>query len=116
MRILHAGNDHERCFLAEQELESERIRDCARPAGQYLPLRHLPADSRGSANGGPAEVGMTSELTRRDFLSTLGAGVVVLCVVEAADAQESGRRSGGDARPQQISAWLHIGEDGVVMV
>ncbi|HVP48228.1 MAG TPA: molybdopterin cofactor-binding domain-containing protein [Bryobacteraceae bacterium] len=54
-------------------------------------------------------------LTRRDFLSTLGGGVVVLCVVEAADAQESGRRArGGDAHPQEISAWLHIGEDGIV--
>ncbi|MBZ5592605.1 MAG: molybdopterin-dependent oxidoreductase [Acidobacteriia bacterium] len=60
---------------------------------------------------------MTSELTRRDFLSALGGGVVVLCVVEAADAQESGRRArGGDARPQEISAWLHIGEDGMVAV
>ena len=60
---------------------------------------------------------MTGELTRRDFLSALGGGVVVLCVVEAADAQESGRRArGGDARPQEISAWMHIGEDGVVTV
>ena len=58
---------------------------------------------------------MTSELTRRDFLSALGGGVVVLCAVEAADAQESGRRARrGDAQPQEISAWLHIGEDGVV--
>jgi len=56
-------------------------------------------------------------LTRRDFLSTLGGGVVVLCVVEAADAQESGRRArGGDAHPPEISAWLHIGEDGIVTV
>ena len=60
---------------------------------------------------------MTSELTRRDFLSALGGGVVVLCMVEAADAQESGRRARrGDAQPQEISAWLHIGEDGVVTV
>jgi isoquinoline 1-oxidoreductase len=60
---------------------------------------------------------MTSELTRRDFLSALGGGVVVLCVMEAADAQESGRRARvGDAKPQEISAWLHIGEDGVVTV
>ena len=61
---------------------------------------------------------MTGELTRRDFLSTLGGGVVILCVAEAADAQESGRRvrGGGDARPEEISAWLHIGEDGIVSV
>jgi nicotinate dehydrogenase subunit B len=56
--------------------------------------------------------------TRRDFLAALGGGIVVLCVIdEPADAQESGRRSrGGDARPAEISAWLHIGEDGGVTV
>jgi isoquinoline 1-oxidoreductase len=61
---------------------------------------------------------MTSALTRRDFLGALGGGIVILCVVdEPADAQESGRRSqGGDARPAEISAWLHIGEDGGVTV
>ena len=60
---------------------------------------------------------MTAELTRRDFLTALGGGIVVLCVVEDADAQESGRRAHtGDAHPQEISAWLHIGEDGAVTV
>jgi nicotinate dehydrogenase subunit B len=56
--------------------------------------------------------------TRRDFLTALGGGIVVLCVIdEPADAQESGRRSrGGDARPAEISAWLHIAEDGDVTV
>jgi nicotinate dehydrogenase subunit B len=61
---------------------------------------------------------MTTELSRRNFLNALGGGIVVLCVVdEAADAQESGRRAhGGDARPAEISAWLHIGEDGAITV
>jgi isoquinoline 1-oxidoreductase len=61
---------------------------------------------------------MTSASTRRDFLAALGGGIVVLCVAgEPADAQESGRRSGGgDARPAEISAWLHIAEDGGVTV
>jgi len=61
---------------------------------------------------------MTTELSRRNFLNTLGGGIVVLCVIdEAADAQESGRRArGGDARPAEISAWLHIGEDGGITV
>jgi nicotinate dehydrogenase subunit B len=61
---------------------------------------------------------MTSAPTRRDFLTALGGGIVVLCVIdEPADAQESGRRShSGDARPAEISAWLHIGEDGGVTV
>ena len=61
---------------------------------------------------------MTAELSRRDFLTAIGGGIVVLCVVEeAADAQESGRRAhSGDARPAEISAWLHIGEDGGITV
>jgi nicotinate dehydrogenase subunit B len=60
---------------------------------------------------------MTGELTRRDFLGALGAGgILIFAATEAADAQESGRRSGGDARPREISAWLHIGEEGVVTV
>ena len=59
---------------------------------------------------------MTADVTRRDFFSALGCGVVVLCATESADAQESGRRSRNDARPQSISAWLHIGDDGTVTV
>ncbi len=61
---------------------------------------------------------MTTELSRRNFLTALGGGIVVLCVIdEAVDAQESGRRGhSGDARPPEISAWLHIGEDGGVTV
>ena len=57
---------------------------------------------------------MNADLTRRDFFSALGCGVVILCAAESADAQESGRRSRNDARPQSISAWLHIGDDGTV--
>src|SRR5437016_4179318 len=65
-----------------------------------------------------AEAVMTGEFTRRDFLTVLGgAGILILCETEAADAQESGRRShGGDAKPRAISAWLYIGEDGTVSV
>jgi len=61
---------------------------------------------------------MTGECTRRDFLAALGgAGILILCEAEAADAQESGRRAhSGDAHPRAISAWLHIGEDGTVSV
>ena len=62
---------------------------------------------------------MTTELSRRNFLTALGGGIVVLCVIdEAVDAQESGRRGrrGGDAQPAEVSAWLHIGEDGSVTV
>jgi isoquinoline 1-oxidoreductase len=56
---------------------------------------------------------------RREFLKLAGGGIVVACVLkEAWAAQESGggRRGFGEALPQEVSAWLHIGEDGVVTV
>jgi nicotinate dehydrogenase subunit B len=60
---------------------------------------------------------MNAALTRREFVAALGGGIVILCAADDADAQESGRRArGGDARPQEISAWLHLGEDGGITV
>jgi len=56
---------------------------------------------------------------RRQFFKTVGRGLVVLWLVDAALAQESGggrRRGAGPRRPQEIGAWLHIGEDGSVTV
>jgi isoquinoline 1-oxidoreductase len=56
---------------------------------------------------------------RREFFKALGCGLVVLLVVKPTFAQESGgggRRGGGRNRPQEIGAWLHIGEDGTVTV
>ncbi|HLW79933.1 MAG TPA: molybdopterin cofactor-binding domain-containing protein [Terriglobia bacterium] len=57
---------------------------------------------------------------RREFFKIFGAGIAIFCVLKHADAlQESGRggRRGFDERlPQEISAWLHIGEDGAVTV
>jgi CO/xanthine dehydrogenase Mo-binding subunit len=55
------------------------------------------------------------EVGRRGFLQLLG-GVVVLLAAEPAQPQESGRRSGGESLPQDLAAWLHIGEDGRVTV
>jgi CO/xanthine dehydrogenase Mo-binding subunit len=57
------------------------------------------------------------DLERRDFFKLLGGGIVLLLAFDhPASAQESGRGSGGQGLPQNISAWLHIGEDGVVTV
>jgi len=56
---------------------------------------------------------------RREFCKLLGGGIVVVCVVNATSAaQESGggRRRFGESLPQEVSAWLHIGEDGAVTV
>jgi CO/xanthine dehydrogenase Mo-binding subunit len=62
------------------------------------------------------------DLQRRDFFKLLGAGVLVVCALkDVAAMQESGGRPPGafgffEPLPKQISAWLHIGENGVVTV
>ncbi|HWB85390.1 MAG TPA: molybdopterin cofactor-binding domain-containing protein [Bryobacteraceae bacterium] len=58
-------------------------------------------------------------ITRRDFFATVGGGIVVFLIPDGCDAQESGggRRRGFNQRlPEQISAWMHIAEDGTVTV
>jgi nicotinate dehydrogenase subunit B len=57
------------------------------------------------------------DLDRRDFFKFLGAGVVVVSVLKPAMvAQDSGggRQRRGESLPQQIDAWLHLGENGKV--
>jgi isoquinoline 1-oxidoreductase len=59
------------------------------------------------------------DLGRRDFFRFLGAGIVVVSVLKPVVAgQESGggRQRRGEALPQEINAWLHIGENGKVTV
>ncbi|MBV8051964.1 MAG: xanthine dehydrogenase family protein molybdopterin-binding subunit [Acidobacteriaceae bacterium] len=59
------------------------------------------------------------ELRRRDFFKLLGGGMLVCACAGPVLAQESGarRRNGDDEDlPQNISAWLHIAEDGKVTV
>jgi isoquinoline 1-oxidoreductase len=60
------------------------------------------------------------ELQRRDFFKALGGGVLIIFALKGAMAQqESGggqRRGTGRPVPQEIGAWLHIGEDGAVTV
>lgn len=55
---------------------------------------------------------------RRTFFKLLGSGILIACVVRNAVAQEAprGRRGAGARRPQEIGAWLHIGEDGLITV
>jgi isoquinoline 1-oxidoreductase len=53
---------------------------------------------------------------RRDFFKILGAGLFIACALPKAEAfQDSGRwHNPEDSLPQEISAWLHIGEDGTI--
>ena len=57
-------------------------------------------------------------LHRRDFFKFFGAGIMVFAAAKDALAlQESGgaaRRSHSDELPKEITAWLHIAEDGTV--
>src|SRR5262245_120646 len=56
------------------------------------------------------------DVDRRQFFQALGAGMIVLGLVDRSQAQESGRggRRSGRQLPQEVSAWIHIGEDGTV--
>ena len=58
------------------------------------------------------------ELARRDFFKILGAGIAVFAIAKDAQAlQETapGHRSfHNEELPNDISAWLHVGEDGSV--
>jgi CO/xanthine dehydrogenase Mo-binding subunit len=59
-----------------------------------------------------------TQLERRDFFK-LGGGLVLLLALDGASpAQESGRGAAirPDARPPELAAWLHINEDGTVIV
>jgi CO/xanthine dehydrogenase Mo-binding subunit len=54
-------------------------------------------------------------LGRRDFLELLG-GAVVVAATGQGEAQESGRAGGQGAADSDLSAWLHVAEDGTVTV
>ena len=60
------------------------------------------------------------ELARRDFFKVMGGGILIVLALEEGLAQQEsgGGRGRGPGRqlPQDIGAWLHIGEDGVVTV
>src|SRR5204862_1468992 len=60
------------------------------------------------------------DISRRDIFKLLGGGIVVLSILSDASAQESGgggrRGVAGQRTPQEIGAWIHIGEDGAISV
>src|SRR6202140_2573954 len=58
------------------------------------------------------------DLARREFFKLLGAGIAVFAITKSAAAQETPPSHGFHPQdlPSDISAWLHIGEDGAVTV
>jgi isoquinoline 1-oxidoreductase len=56
------------------------------------------------------------DLARREFFKILGAGIAIFAIVNKSQAQETAPSRGFHPQelPQEISAWLHIGEDGTV--
>src|SRR5882724_5112362 len=143
MRFLHLRNDHEQRRPAANECESQSCRRRSVFAGQCMPLRDASAHYRGRppcckidagarAMSGPAEKFVLEperfeftasplhqfELARRDFFKILGAGIAVFGIAkDAFTAQETapGHRSfHTEDLPKDISAWLHVGEDGIV--
>jgi hypothetical protein len=55
------------------------------------------------------------EATRREFFRIAGGGVIVALLLgdEEALAQRKGGQFGGGG-PQEIGAWIHVGEDGAI--
>jgi nicotinate dehydrogenase subunit B len=54
------------------------------------------------------------EPDRREFLKLFGAGFLVLGVLEAQESGGGRARGGRQSAPQELTAWLHIGEDGSI--
>ena len=60
---------------------------------------------------------LSLDVNRRRFFELLGCGMAVLLLADDDAAQESGFGRGfRGQRPVQVSAWLHVGEDGMVTV
>src|SRR5216683_1946299 len=141
--LLHFGTDHEQRGVAANESESQSGRDRSISARQRVPLRHASAHHRRRPPGGQNDAGARTmnnvegkyfieperyeftaapfhqfELARRDFFKILGAGIAVFAIAkDAMGAQETAPGHGSfhnEELPKDISAWLHIGEDGGV--
>jgi isoquinoline 1-oxidoreductase len=56
---------------------------------------------------------LSKELDRRDFFRLVGGGIVVALLLRGEEA--AAQRPGGTG-PQEIGAWLHVGEDSAITV
>jgi nicotinate dehydrogenase subunit B len=77
-------------------------------------VKFVPEPERYEFTAGPIH---HFELARRDFFKFLGAGIAVFAVTKDSLAKQETAPTKGfhsEELPQDISAWLHIGEDGKV--
>src|SRR5450432_4365819 len=118
MRLLYAGHDYGRGVAVAADTEPKRSRNYRRDERAHLPVRHVSEDCQRDSRG--VEERSPGMISRRDFFGKLGGGgIVVVMLADDSGAQETGggaRRGTTEPVPQQIGAWLHIGEDGVVSV
>jgi nicotinate dehydrogenase subunit B len=82
---------------------------------ELAPMRPTESDLREAEQQAVAPLRPFFEVNRRDLFKLLGAGLVVGICHGTSLAQESGRGR-GEAIPQDLAAWLHIGGDGKVTV
>ncbi|MGH9741322.1 MAG: molybdopterin cofactor-binding domain-containing protein, partial [Candidatus Acidiferrum sp.] len=77
-------------------------------------VKFVPEPERYEFSAGPTH---HFELARRDFFKFLGAGIAVFAVSKDALARQETVPTRGfhfEELPEEIAAWLHIGEDGKV--
>src|SRR5579859_4766678 len=142
MRLLHFGHDHEQRRPSLDKSQSHFGGDCSILAGQHLPLRNASADHRGGPSSSQDDAGARKmsgplirfepeperyefsagpmhhfDLARRDFFKFLGAGIAVFAIAKDSLAKQETAPTHGfhqEELPKDITAWLHIGEDGKV--
>jgi nicotinate dehydrogenase subunit B len=79
-----------------------------------MTVRFVPEPERYEFNAEPIH---QFDLARRDFFKVLGAGIAVFAAAKDALAKQETAPTRGfhpEELPQDITAWLHIGEDGKV--
>jgi isoquinoline 1-oxidoreductase len=82
---------------------------------ELAPLRPADTDLHEAEQHAVAPLRPFFEVNRRDLFKLLGAGLVVGICDRTSLAQESGRAQ-GEAIPQDLAAWLHIGGDSKITV
>lgn len=78
-----------------------------------LPELEFPEPERYELHEGPF---YHFEVSRREFVATLGAGIVISVAVPSVFAQRAGRGGGGGGGSANLAQRLHIGADGNITV